>query len=64
MLDDTCKINCQTPPNFVQGIEKIWKVNSILVMPKPNKIQNNAGFVIRHFAGDVLYDAVSIKVYF
>lgn len=61
VLDDTCKMNCHTSANFVQNAMKSWPKNSILVAPKPNKIENNAGFVIRHFLGDVLYDAVSLR---
>lgn len=60
MLDDTCKMARQTSANFVQSALKIWTNNSILVAPKPNKIKNNVGFVVRHFLGDVLYDAVSL----
>lgn len=53
-------MNCQTSVNFAEYIENIWRGNSVLVVPKPNKIPYNAGFVIRHFAGSVLYDAVSV----
>lgn len=62
VLDDFCKMNCQTSAKFAQSAVTNWVNNSILVMPKLNKIQNKAGFVIRHFVGDVLYDAVSLRV--
>lgn len=58
LLDDVCKIQCQNITNFVKNIFSFWPNHSIIMMPKPTQIQQNTEFIIRHFAGDVLYDTV------
>lgn len=58
LLDDVCKIQCQNTSNLVENIFAFWPNHPIIKKPKPTEIQQNAGFVIQHFAGEVLYDAV------
>lgn len=55
----------QTTVNFVQNIIASWSNNNaLLTKPKPKDTQPNMGFIIRHFVGDVLYNAVSVTTLF
>lgn len=56
VLDDTGKMQSQTASDFVQNSFTCWANSPILVKPK---IQQNTGFVIRHFVCDVFYNVVS-----
>lgn len=59
MLDDTGKMQCQTAANFVQNMFSTWPNDPILVEPKPLGAKQYAGFIIRHFVGDVFYNVMS-----
>lgn len=63
LLDDTCKIQNQNSENFVHHMFASWSNHQILTKPKPKEIQHNIGFKIRHFAGDVVYNAVCVTVF-
>lgn len=61
-LDDTGKMHSQTASDFIHNIFENWANSPILVKPKLRGIQENTGFIIRHFVGDVYYNIVSITV--
>lgn len=63
LLDDTCKLQCQTSIHFVENILSSWSNHSVIVTPDPKNSpqKKNSGFEIRHFVGNVLYNAVSLK---
>lgn len=60
ILDDTGKMQSQTTSDFVQNVFNNWTNTPILVKAKIRGIQENSGFIIRHFVGDVFYNVVSI----
>lgn len=60
ILDDISKVQCHNIETFVQNIETSWKNSSIIAKPKPRSMERNLGFVVCHFSGDVLYNAVSL----
>lgn len=47
--------------NFIENMFISWPNDPSLTTPKPKQTQQNAGFIIRHFAGDVFYNAVCTK---
>lgn len=58
MLDDTIKMPFQRSETFLENIFSRWNSHPRLKKPKPTKWQHNE-FIIQHFSGDVLYNAVS-----
>lgn len=58
LLDDTCKMQYQDSKIFVQNVTKTWENDEILVESKTKQCAPHSGFIIRHFAGDVFYNAV------
>lgn len=63
VLDDTGKMQSQTASDFVQNSFTYWANSPILVKPKIRGFQQNTGFIIRHFVGDVFYNVVSITTF-
>lgn len=59
-------MQCQTSKHFVENVLASWSNNSIIMTPNPKEIQQNhlMGFVIRHFVGNVLYNAVRCDIFF
>lgn len=60
ILDDTGKMQSQTTSDFVQNVLNSWTNTPILVRPKIRGNEENSGFIIRHFVGEVFYNVVSI----
>lgn len=60
LLNDNCKISTESI-NFVRILCKSWTNGSIVINPTSKDMVGrkiDSCFIIRHFANDVLYDAV------
>lgn len=51
-------MQCQSTENFIGNIFSNWKNHPNITRPKPTSFQDEE-FIIRHFAGDVVYNVVS-----
>lgn len=51
------KVQCYSSKAFLENIFSNWTNDSELKKPKPT--ESSSEFIIRHFAVDVVYDAVS-----
>lgn len=58
-LDDSIKMQNQSTKHFIENILSNWKNHSNVSRSKPSAFQNEE-FIIRHFAGDVVYNVVSL----
>lgn len=55
LLDDECKMPKSSSMYFTDNVIKNWKGNKHVAIRKTG----SAGFIIRHFAQDVVYNTVS-----
>lgn len=64
VLDDMNKMPCQTTQVFVQNVFANWSNSPVLAVPKSHGIQEEDGFLIRHYVGDVFYNVVRFSTSF
>lgn len=59
LLDDEIKKRIPSNDTFFQNLRDNFSKHSAFVIPKISKTTNKFNFVIKHFAKDVCYSAVS-----
>lgn len=67
MLDEESKLPKPSTEHFTTEVHQRWGSHFRLALPRASKlkahreIRDSEGFLVRHFAGAVCYDTVSLK---